>query len=80
MARVLYMATSAAEEDGGERFGCESSLWRNSALACCRRLRRRCRWRGCRLCFWLVEDVSEREGAGGEKRGLDKGLDDVMGV
>ena len=23
MARVLYMATSAAEEDGGERFGCE---------------------------------------------------------
>lgn len=23
MARVLYMATSAAEEGGGERFGCE---------------------------------------------------------
>lgn len=27
-----------------------------------------------------MEDVSEREGAGGEKRGLDKGLDDAMGV
>lgn len=25
-------------------------------------------------------DVSEREGTGGEKRGLDKGLDNVMGV
>lgn len=25
MARVLYLATPAAEEGGGERFGCEAA-------------------------------------------------------